>query len=76
MSLISIKELAEKEFPSFLESLHEKHPDLVLKYQVNDEMKNEFIEAVVRQVWNNEKYDMGVILEFMVERYRNLSKQR
>jgi len=74
MSLTSIKELAEKEFPAFLVSLHENYPELVLKYQINNTMKNEFVEAVVRQVWNNQKYDIEPILEFMVERHINLSK--
>ena len=76
MSLSSIKEIAEREFEPFLKNLHQEHPDLVLKYQITKDMKNEFVEGALRQVWNNEPYDRKSILDFMIERHKNLSRKR
>ena len=67
MSLTSIKELAENDFESFLDSLHEDYPELVLKYQITQKSKNDFIEAVLRQVWIQRPYDRIEILEYMAE---------
>lgn len=67
MSLTSIKELAENDFKQFLDSLHEDYPELILKYQITSKSKNDFIEAVLRQVWIQRPYDRIEILDYMVE---------
>ena len=67
MSLTNIKELAENDFESFLDSLHEDYPELVLKYQITPKSKNDFIEAVIRQVWIQRPYDRIEILDYMAE---------
>jgi len=68
MSITSIKDMADKEFETFIDMLHTDFPELVLKYQINKSMKADFIEAVVRQVWVNKAYDKIDILDFMTSR--------
>ena len=68
LSLTSIKEMAETEFEPFLQTIHDDYPELVLKYQINSNMKADFIEAVLRQVWVQQPYDKEDILNFMTNR--------
>jgi len=68
LSLTSIKELAEQEYTSFLQSIHDDYPELILKYQINNNTKVDFVEAVIRQVWIGKEYDKIDILDFMANR--------
>lgn len=63
-----IKEIAESQFPNYLESLHENYPELILKYQINTDMKNEFFEAVLAQYWKQKPFNMNTVLESIVKR--------
>lgn len=74
--LRKIKELAENEFDSFLENLHEENPHLLLKYQLTREMKNEFIEAAVKQFWTQKAFDLEEVLKFTLERHKQLMSKR
>ncbi len=60
--------MADLEFEPFINMIHTDYPELVLKYQINSNMKMDFIEAVLRQVWVQKPYDKIDILDFMSKR--------
>lgn len=68
MNLTEIKEMAEQEFQPFMHMINNVYPELLLKYQINKDMKVDFIEAVLRQVWVQKAYDKIDILDFMSNR--------
>jgi len=69
MSLTSIAKLAEDSFINTLNSVYDDYPELIIKYPLDKNMKNEFIEAVLRQVWNQKEYDLEEILKFTLIRF-------
>jgi len=65
MTLTEIATLAEKEFDAFYNNIHDDYPDLILKYKIDKNMKNEFIEAAVRHVWVGHEFNIDEILKYM-----------
>ncbi len=69
-----IKQEAENNFPEFLKHLHNEYPELILKYQITTDMKNEFIEALLAQYWEFKTVDMVKTVELTVDRYKSLNR--
>ena len=68
MTLTELSKVASSEFDTFVDMIHDDYPELLLKYQINKDMKSDFIEAMMRQVWIQKSYNKIDILEFMVTR--------
>ena len=75
-NLLEIKEMASNEFDSFLANIHTNNPELILKYQLTKDMKNEFIEAAIKQFWTQKPWDTKEVIEFTVERHKQLNQTR
>jgi hypothetical protein len=68
-----IKHQSEIEFESFLKNLHDDFPELILKHQITNDMKNEFIEAIIAQYWEFKTVDFETTLNLTVDRYKSLN---
>ena len=69
-----IYEIAQNQFDNFLKKQIQTNPELLIKYSITNEMKNEFIEAVLLKYWQNEEVDDLEIIKFMHYRYDELKK--
>ena len=69
-----IYELAHNQFDNFLKKQIQTNPELLIKYSITNEMKNEFIEAVLLKYWQNEEMDDLEIIKFMHYRFEALKK--
>ena len=69
-----IYELAHNQFNNFLKKQIQTNPELLIKYSITNEMKNEFIEAVLLKYWQNEEMDDLEIIKFMHYRFEALKK--
>ena len=69
-----IYELAHNQFDNFLKKQIQTNPELLIKYSITNEMKNEFIEAVLLKYWQNEEMDDLEIIKFMHYRFKALKK--
>ena len=69
-----IYEIAQNQFDNFLKKQIQTNPELLIKYSITNEMKNEFIEAVLLKYWQNEEMDDLGIIKFMHYRYDALKK--
>ena len=69
-----IYELAHNQFNNFLKKQIQTNPELLIKYSITNEMKNEFIEAVLLKYWQNEEMDDLEIIKFMHYRFKALKK--
>lgn len=69
-----IYEIAQNQFDNFLKKQIQTNPELLIKYPITNEMKNEFIEAVLLKYWQNEEMDDLEIIKFMHYRYDALKK--
>lgn len=69
-----IYEIAQNQFDNFLKKQIQTNPELLIKYSITNEMKNEFIEAVLLKYWQNEEMDDLEIIKFMHYRYDALKK--
>ena len=69
-----IYELAHNQFDNFLKKQIQTNPELLIKYSITNEMKNEFIEAVLLKYWQNEEMDDLEIIKFMHYRFDALKK--
>lgn len=66
--------MAHQQFDKFLETQVEKNPDLLLKFQITNEMRNEFIEGVLMQYWAGEKFNEANLMDFMTTRFKNIRR--
>lgn len=69
-----IYEIAQNQFDNFLKKQIQTNPELLIKYSITNEMKNEFIEAVLLKYWQNEEVDDLEIIKFMHYRFEALKK--
>lgn len=69
-----IYEIAQNQFDNFLKKQIQTNPELLIKYPITNEMKNEFIEAVLLKYWQNEEVDDLEIIKFMHYRFKALKK--
>ena len=69
-----IYEIAQNQFDNFLKKQIQTNPELLIKYSITNEMKNEFIEAVLLKYWQNEEMDDLEIIKFMHYRFEALKK--
>ena len=69
-----IYEIAQNQFDNFLKKQIQTNPELLIKYPITNEMKNEFIEAVLLKYWQNEEMDDLEIIKFMHYRFEALKK--
>lgn len=69
-----IYEIAQNQFDNFLKKQIRTNPELLIKYPITNEMKNEFIEAVLLKYWQNEEMDDLEIIKFMHYRFKALKK--
>ena len=69
-----IYEIAQNQFDNFLKKQIRTNPELLIKYSITNEMKNEFIEAVLLKYWQNEEMDDLEIIKFMHYRFKALKK--
>lgn len=69
-----IYEIAKNQFDNFLKKQIQTNPELLIKYPITNEMKNEFIEAVLLKYWQNEEMDDLEIIKFMHYRFEALKK--
>lgn len=69
-----IYEIAKNQFDNFLKKQIQTNPELLIKYSITNEMKNEFIEAVLLKYWQNEEMDDLEIIKFMHYRFEALKK--
>ncbi len=69
-----IYEIAQNQFDNFLKKQIQTNPELLIKYPITNEMKNEFIEAVLLKYWQNEAMDDLEIIKFMHYRFKALKK--
>lgn len=69
-----IYEIAQNQFDNFLKKQIQTNPELLIKYSITNEMKNEFIEAVLLKYWQNEEMDDLEIIKFMHYRFKALKK--
>lgn len=69
-----IYEIAQNQFDNFLKKQIQTNPELLIKYPITNEMKNEFIEAVLLKYWQNEEMNDLEIIKFMHYRYDALKK--
>ena len=69
-----IYEIAQNQFDNFLKKQIQTNPELLIKYSITNEMKNEFIEAVLLKYWQNEEMNDLEIIKFMHYRYDALKK--
>ena len=69
-----IYEIAQNQFDNFLKKQIQTNPELLIKYSITNEMKNEFIEAVFLKYWQNEEVDDLEIIKFMHYRFKALKK--
>ncbi len=69
-----IYEIAQNQFDNFLKKQIQTNPELLIKYPITNEMKNEFIEAVLLKYWQNEEMDDLEIIKFMHYRFKALKK--
>ena len=69
-----IYEIAQNQFDNFLKKQIQTNPELLIKYPITNEMKNEFIEAVLLKYWQNEEMDDLEIIKFMHYRFKTLKK--
>ena len=69
-----IYEIAQNQFDNFLKKQIQTNPELLIKYPITNEMKNEFIEAVLLKYWQNEEMDDLEIIKFMHYRFDALKK--
>lgn len=69
-----IYEIAQNQFDNFLKKQIQTNPELLIKYPITNEMKNEFIEAVLLKYWQNEEVDDLEIIKFMHYRFEALKK--
>ncbi len=69
-----IYEIAQNQFDNFLKKQIQTNPELLIKYSITNEMKNEFIEAVLLKYWQNEEVDDLEIIKFMHYRFKALKK--
>ena len=69
-----IYEIAQNQFDNFLKKQIQTNPELLIKYSITNEMKNEFIEAVLLKYWQSEEVDDLEIIKFMHYRYDELKK--
>lgn len=66
--------MANNQFNNFLKKQIQTNPELLIKYSITNEMKNEFIEAVLLKYWQNEEMDDLEIIKFMHYRFEALKK--
>lgn len=66
--------MANNQFDNFLKKQIHTNPELLIKYSITNEMKNEFIEAVLLKYWQNEEMDDLEIIKFMHYRFEALKK--
>lgn len=66
--------MANNQFDNFLKKQIQTNPELLIKYSITNEMKNEFIEAVLLKYWQNEEMDDLEIIKFMHYRFEALKK--
>ena len=66
--------MANNQFDNFLKKQIQTNPELLIKYPITNEMKNEFIEAVLLKYWQNEEMDDLEIIKFMHYRFEALKK--
>ena len=69
-----IYEIAQNQFDNFLKKQIQTNPEFLIKYSITNEMKNEFIEAVLLKYWQNEEMDELEIIKFMHYRFKALKK--
>lgn len=69
-----IYEIAQNQFDNFLKKQIQTNPELLIKYPITNEMKNEFIEAVLLKYWQNEEMNDLEIIKFMHYRFKALKK--
>jgi predicted translin family RNA/ssDNA-binding protein len=69
-----IYEIAQNQFDNFLKKQIQTNPELLIKYSITNEMKNEFIEAVLLKYWQNEEMNDLEIIKFMHYRFEALKK--
>lgn len=69
-----IYEIAQNQFDNFLKKQIQTNPELLIKYPITNEMKNEFIEAILLKYWQNEEMDDLEIIKFMHYRFKALKK--
>lgn len=69
-----IYEIAQNQFDNFLKKQIQTNPELLIKYPITNEMKNEFIEAVLLKYWQNEEMNDLEIIKFMHYRFEALKK--
>ena len=69
-----IYEIAQNQFDNFLKKQIQTNPELLIKYPITNEMKNEFIEAVLLKYWQNEEMDDLEIIKFIHYRFKALKK--
>ena len=69
-----IYEIAQNQFDNFLKKQIQTNPELLIKYPITNEMKNEFIEAVLLKYWQNEEVNDLEIIKFMHYRFEALKK--
>lgn len=69
-----IYEITQNQFDNFLKKQIQTNPELLIKYSITNEMKNEFIEAVLLKYWQNEEMDDLEIIKFMHYRFEALKK--
>ncbi len=69
-----IYEIAQNQFDNFLKKQIQTNPELLIKYSITNEMKNEFIEAILLKYWQNEEVDDLEIIKFMHYRFKALKK--
>ncbi len=60
---------AENNFNTYIENLIEHKPELVLKYNINYDMKIEYVEGILVQYWTNEHLNEIKLLEYMRDTY-------
>lgn len=65
---------AEDSFGGFIDNLIDHKPELVLKYNINREMKLEYVEGVLLQYWSNEALNEIELLEYMKHAYASRVK--
>ena len=70
-----IYEIAQNQFDNFLKKQIQTNPELLIKYPITNEMKNEFIEAVLLKYWQNEEMDDLEIIKFMHYRFKALKNK-
>lgn len=74
MQLQEIKEIADNNFERFLEFHHKYNPELILKYGLNIEMKDTFVEMFVLMYWAGQSYNENELLKLIHERFKYINR--